>query len=60
VQNAFIGILTDNKLLKIANLISYTIDPRILKTLNKAEITDIEQSSKGLQCLISEASDARA
>src|SRR2546423_6872686 len=60
VQNAFIGIPTDDKLLKTANLMSRTIDPRTPRTLNKAEIADIEQSSEELQCLMSEASDARA
>ena len=60
VQNAFIGVPTDDKLLKIANLMSRTIDPRTPRTLNRAEIAEIEDCSQELQHLMLEASDAKA
>jgi hypothetical protein len=59
VQNTFIGVPTDDKLLKTANLMSRTIDPRTPKTLDKAEIVEIEQCSQELQHLMFEASQAR-
>jgi len=46
VESAFAGLPTDDGLLKIANLMSRTIDSRTPWTLNKAEIADIEQSSQ--------------
>jgi hypothetical protein len=59
VQNTFIGLPTDDKLLKTANLMSRTIDPRTPKTLDKTEIAEIEQCSQELQHLMVEASHAK-
>lgn len=59
MQDAFSAEISEDALIRQANLISRTIEPRTPGTLTKAEVTEMEQCSEELQRLKLDAAGAR-